>query len=248
MTIVAVVIIPLAVSVHSVLALLFGVTLRPGWNSTIYAPYFVLGAMFSGVAAVILVLAAFRKAYDLEDYIGEKHFKYLANILLALGAGYGYFMFTELFTEGYKMEGYGSHEGAGALLDALMLGQYAPLFWTFVVGGLALPIALISLPPTRTIPWISLASVLIVAGMWLKRFLIVIPGLATPIVPVGWAPYEPSLIEVTVTVGAAAFVPLLLMLFFRVFPIISIYEMEEMEEAAGTHGEGATEGHVAEAW
>ncbi len=113
------------------------------------------------------------------------------------------------------------------------------------MGGLALPLALASLPPTRTIPWIVLASAFVVAGMWLKRFLIVVPGLATPIVPVEWAPYHPSLVEIAVTVGATAFVPLLLMLFFRVFPIISVYEMDEMAEA---QGEEPTEGHVAEAW
>ncbi|HSP54805.1 MAG TPA: NrfD/PsrC family molybdoenzyme membrane anchor subunit, partial [Dehalococcoidia bacterium] len=104
MTIVAVTIIPLAVMVHSVLAWLFGMTVRPGWNSTIFAPYFVVGALFSGVAAVILVVAAFRKAYNLDAFITEQHFKYLANILLALGMGYAYFLFAETLTEGYKME------------------------------------------------------------------------------------------------------------------------------------------------
>src|SRR5574341_1956182 len=120
MTIVAVTIIPLAVMVHSVLAWLFGMTVRPGWNSTIFAPYFVVGALFSGVAAVILVVAAFRKAYRLDDYLKEQHFKYLANILLALGIAYAYFLFAETLTEGYKMEGFGEGEGAGALLEETM--------------------------------------------------------------------------------------------------------------------------------
>ena len=230
MTIVAVTIIPLAVMVHSVLAWLFGMTVRPGWNSTIFAPYFVVGALFSGVAAVILVVAAFRKAYHLEEYITPQHFKYLANILLALAMGYAYFLFAETLTEGYKMEGFGEGEGSGALLHETMLGRYAPLFWGFVLGGLALPIALLSLPFTRNVGGIVAASGLIVLAMWLKRFLIVVPAMATPMMPTGWGAYWPSRVEIAVTLAAAAAVPLLLMLFFRFFPIISIYEMEEVGE------------------
>ncbi len=224
--IIAVIIVPLAVSVHSVLAWLFGVTMRPGWDSTIFGPYFVLGAMFSGVAAVILVLAAFRKAYRLEELITDQHFKYLANILLALGLGYGYFMFSEYLTVGYKM-----HEPEGNLLELLMIGRLAPFFWLFVVGGLLVPTALISLPITRNVAGISLASLAVVLGMWLKRFLIVVPGLAEPIMPTELTIYWPSPIEIAITVGAAAAIPLILMIFFRFFPIISIYEMEEAAEA-----------------
>jgi molybdopterin-containing oxidoreductase family membrane subunit len=229
MTLVAVVIIPLAVSVHSVLAFLFGMTVRPGWNSTLFAPYFVIGALFSGVAAVILVVAAFRKAYHLEAFITDQHFKYLANILLALGMGYAYFMFAEILTEGYKMEGFSEGQGSGALLQELLLGKYAPLFWGFVIGGLATPITLLSLPMTRTVGGIATAAALVVVAMWLKRFLIVVPAMATPMMPTEWGAYWPSRVEVAVTLAAAAAVPLLLMLFFRVFPIISIYEMEELE-------------------
>jgi molybdopterin-containing oxidoreductase family membrane subunit len=243
MTVVAVVIIPLAVSVHSVLAWLFGMTVRPGWNSTIYAPYFVVGALFSGVAAVILVLAAFRKAYHLEPFITERHFKYLANMLLALGMGYAYFLFAEVLTEGYKMEGMSLHEGSGPLLEEMMLGRYALLFWGFVLGGLAAPIALVSLPLTRNVNGIVLASFLVVVAMWLKRFLIVVPSMATPMMPIEWGAYWPSRIEIAITLAAAAAVPLLLMLFFRIFPVLSIYEMEEVAE----HEEAAPDSEQAPA-
>jgi molybdopterin-containing oxidoreductase family membrane subunit len=239
MTLVAVVIIPLAVSVHSVLAFLFGMTVRPGWSSTIFAPYFVIGALFSGVAAVVLVVATFRKAYQLEAFITDQHFKYLANILLALGMGYGYFMFAEILTEGYKMEGFSEGQGSGALLQELMLGGYSPLFWGFVIGGLAAPIALLALPRTRTVLGISVAAALVVVAMWLKRFLIVVPAMATPMMPTGFGAYWPSRVEVAVTLAAAATVPLLLMLFFRLFPIISIYEMEELESRSNQAEEAA---------
>jgi molybdopterin-containing oxidoreductase family membrane subunit len=230
MTLVAVMIIPLAVSVHSVLAWLFGMTVRPGWDSTLYAPYFVVGALYSGVACVILVIAGFRKAYHLEEYLTDRHFKYLANMLLALGMGYAYMMFAEILTEGYKMEGFGEGQGSGALLQEMMLGRYAPLFWGFALGGLALPLALVAMPRTRTVNWIALASGLVVLAMWLKRFLIVVPAMATPMMPTNWGAYWPSRVEIAITLAAAAAVPLLLMLFFRLFPIISIYEMEELAE------------------
>jgi molybdopterin-containing oxidoreductase family membrane subunit len=248
MTVVAVVIIPLAVSVHSVLAWLFGMTMRPGWNSTIYAPYFVVGALFSGVAAVIIIVAAFRKAYHLEAFITEQHFKYLANMLLALGMAYAYFLFAEVLTEGYKMEGMSMDEGSGQLLEELLLGKYAPLFWGFVAGGLAIPIALTSLPLTRNVSGIVTASVLVVGAMWLKRFLIVVPSMAAPIMPIGSGAYWPSRVEIAITLAAAAAVPLMLMMFFRIFPILSIYEMEEVTEHEEPEPEQGPEASGVSAW
>jgi len=225
-TVVAITIIPLAVAVHSVLAFLFGVTSRPGWDSTIFAPYFVLGAMFSGVATVILAVAGFRWAYHLEDYIERKHFEYLALIMLTLGVAYGYFMFSEYLTEGYKM-----HEGVGTNMELLITGDLAPFFWLFGLGGLILPILLVALPFTRNISGITVAALAVVLGMWLKRFLIVVPVLAEPLMPSEVVIYWPSRVEIAITAGAAAAIPLLMLLFFRVFPIISVYEIEEMAEA-----------------
>ncbi len=236
-TVVAIVIIPLAVSVHSVLAFLFGVTSRPAWDSTILAPYFVLAAMFSGVATVILVTAAFRWAYHLEEYIEVKHFKYLAFIMMALGAGYGYFMFAEYLTEGYKM-----HAGPGAVLELLLVGRLAWAMWLFGIGGLIVPILIVALPWTRNITGITIASAAVIAAMWLKRFLIVVPGLAQPLMPSDVVIYVPSRVEIAITLGAAAAIPLLMMLFFRIFPIISIFEIEEIAEAqSGHHEEAAAE-------
>jgi len=229
-TVVAIVIIPLAVSVHSVLAFLFGVTSRPAWDSTILAPYFVLAAMFSGVATVILVTAAFRWAYHLEAYIEEKHFKYLAFLMMTLGAGYGYFMFAEYLTEGYKM-----HQGPGSILELLLVGRLALFMWLFGIGGLIVPILLVALPWTRNVRGISVAALAVVLAMWLKRFLIVVPGLAQPLMPSDVVVYYPSRVEVAITLGAAAAIPLLMMLFFRLFPIISIFEIEEIAAEAERH-------------
>ncbi len=234
-TVVAIVIIPLAVSVHSVLAFLFGVTSRPGWDSTIFAPYFVLGAMFSGVATVIIAVAGFRWAYHLEEYITRKHFEYLGYIMMTLGAAYGYFMFSEYMTEGYKL-----HEGSREMMELLIVGRLAPFMWLFGIGGLFVPVLLVALPFTRNIFGITLAATAVLLAMWLKRFLIVVPGLAEPMMPTPMVIYWLRRVEIMITLGAIAAIPLLMMLFFRLFPIISIFEIEEVaEEDAERHAAAA---------
>jgi len=222
--IMAVLIIPLAVSVHSVLAWVFAVTVRGGWHSTIFAPLFVLAAMLSGVAAVILVVAALRAAYGLGRFITAMHFRYLSYLLIALGAGYLYFMVSEYLTEGYVAE-----ETSGPVLEALFVGQFAPAFWAFTIGGLLLPLVLAALPGRFPIARACAASILVVAGMWLKRFLIVVPGVAAPIMPWDWGRYAPTWVEIAITIGSAAAIPLLLIVFFRFFPVMSVHEAEEVE-------------------
>ena len=222
--IMAVLIIPLAVSVHSVLAWLFAVTVREGWHSTIFAPYFVLAAMLSGVAAVILVIAAFRKVYGLQEFITAKHFRYLSYLLVALGAGYLYFMVSEYLTEGYVLE-----QGTAPVLESIFIGQYAPAFWAFTLGGLVLPLVLAAAPGRYVVARACTASLLVVAGMWLKRFLIIVPGMAEPIMPWDWGRYSPTWVEILITVGSAAAIPLMLIVFFRFFPVMSVHESEEIE-------------------
>lgn len=225
--IMAVLIIPLAVSVHSVLAWLFAVTVRGGWHSTIFAPLFVLAAMLSGVAAVILVVASLRQVYGLQRFITARHFRYLSYLLIALGMAYLYFMVSEYLTEGYVLE-----ESTAPVLEAIFVGQYAPAFWAFSIGGLVVPLFLAGLPGRFPVARACLASGLVIAGMWLKRFLIVVPGMAGPIMPWEWGRYAPTWVEVAITLGAAAAIPLMLILFFRFFPVMSVHELDETE---GTH-------------
>jgi Ni/Fe-hydrogenase subunit HybB-like protein len=222
-TVVAILIIPIAVLVHSVLSWGFALTGRPGWHSTIFAPYFVVAALFSGVAMVILIVAGFRRGYRLQKFIGPKHFIYLGYLMLTLDLLYLYFTFTELLTEGYVM-----NEETAPVLDALLVGQYAPLFWLFIIGGGIVPILLVAIPRTRTIPGIVVAAALVVSGMWLKRLLIVVPAVAHPLIAGSWGSFHPTWVAVAITVGAAAAIPLCLMLFFKFIPILSIHEMEEL--------------------
>ena len=237
-TLMAITIIPLAIPVHAVLAWAFAVTSRTGWHSTIFGPYFVVAALFSGVATVILVVAAFRKAYHLEDYIEKKHFQYLAYMMMGLGVVYLYFTFSEFLTEGYVLD-----QEVQGLYESLLVTTYAPMFWAFVIGGMIVPLGLVALPRTRTINWIVCAAALVAIGMWLKRFLIVVPPLA------GDSSYTPSWVEISVTIGALAAIPLLLMLFVRIFPVLSIWEMEEesMVEEPKEHAVGVLDITVAKA-
>ncbi len=231
-TVMSILIVPVAAAVPSVLAWLFAVTVRPGWDSTIFAPYFVLGAIFSGVASLVVVMALVRKAYHLESVITEQHFKMLGYGLIALGSAYLYFMVAEYVTEGYKMG------EAGSQLELVLTGRLAWLFWTFVIGGIILPIIAIALPITRNIPGITIAAFAMVLGMYAKRFLIVVPGLAESILPAGKLQvYHPTWVEITITVAAAAAIPWLLMIFFRLFPVISIYEDGHSEAATAGQGE-----------
>src|SRR6185437_1664245 len=174
-------------------------------------------------------IAGFRHAYRLNAYITLKHFRYLAFILLTLNVLYLYFTFTELLTEGYVM-----NDEVVPVLLALLVGSYAPSFWLFVLAAGLAPLLLIAIPATRTITGIVVASSLVVAGMWLKRILIVVPVVAHPLITGVWGTFAPTGIAMGITIGAAAAIPLLLMLFFKLVPVLSIDEMEEVaaEEAS----------------
>jgi rubrerythrin len=149
----AVIIIPVAVSVHPVVSWVFGMTLRPGWHSTIFGPYFVVGAIFSGIAAIITAMVIFRRAYHLERYLEPRHFRYLAYLLLTLDLLYLYFTFTELLTEGYVM-----NEETVPVVQSLLVGQYAPFFLVFLLGAGVVPLALVAWARTRTVKGIVVAS------------------------------------------------------------------------------------------
>lgn len=231
----AVIIIPVAVSVHTVVSWVFGMTLRPGWHSTIFGPYFVVGAIFSGTAGIITAMVIFRRAYHLERYLLPEHFHKLAKILLVLSLLYAYFTMSEYLTAWY-----GGLESDSRLLG-LLAGNtaFGRSFWLWATFGLFVPIGLLLFPSHRSVGAIMTASVLINVGMWWKRFLIVVPTLETPFIPAqaaGIAPrYFPSLVECLITAGAFAGFLLLFTLFSRLFPILSIWEtVEDAEEVKST--------------
>ena len=224
MGILAITIIPVAILAHSAVAWIFGVTPRPVWNSTIFAPYFVLGAVFSGTGVIVIVMAAYRRAFDLRDFFTDSHFVKLGYILLTLNLAYMYFTFSEYWTIGYTVQA-----DYQAPLAAILTGAHAWAFWFAIILGMLAPAALVALPQTRTVGGITTASVLVVVGMWLKRWIIVVPPLETGMTPGTLGVYSPTWIEWAITAAGAAALALIFLVFQRVFPIISIWEVEHAD-------------------
>jgi len=222
------IIIPLAVLVHSVLAWIFGMTLRPGWHSTIFAPYFVVAAVFSGTGVLIIALWVFRKFYHLESYITKIHFNYLGTILLVLGALYGYFTFSEYLTSWYGSEKW-DMEVVHKLFDT---NEYWWWFFFAVFIGVLLPMVIIIVPRFRNINSITFASLIAVLALWVKRYLIIIPTLETPMMPLQdmrtqYIHYTPTLIEWMLTLAGVAMFCLLFFLFSKFVPLIPIVREDE---------------------
>ncbi|HEY6970348.1 MAG TPA: NrfD/PsrC family molybdoenzyme membrane anchor subunit [Candidatus Angelobacter sp.] len=232
----AIFIIPLAVSVHTVVSWIFAMTLRPGWNSSIFGPYFVVGAIYSGTAAVIFSMYVLRRVFRLQEYVQQLHFRKLGLLLLAFSLIYLYFNVNEYLTVGYKLEG-----TERLLMDRLFGGDYAGLFW--IAQGLCvfLPAALmiVVLGFKRyhrfTIPAVVLSSVMVIVGAWAKRYIIVVPTLRTPFLPSGqrlpwqWTHYHPTWVEWSITAAAVAGFALIYTLMAKLFPIVSIWETREHE-------------------
>jgi Ni/Fe-hydrogenase subunit HybB-like protein len=222
---VSIMIIPLAVSVHSVLAWAFVSTSRPWWHESIWAPQFVVAALYSGVALVILVVAGFRRGYHLQGLINERHFVRLGFILATLSATYIYLAFADLLPGAYVAD-----RGTAAVFTQLLVGRLAPWFWLFAVVGGFLPLLLVALPWTRNVGGMVAAAILVVPMMWLKRILMVV-GPATYDTMTGvFGSYHFTWVAVAITLAATAAIPLLLMLIFRVVPLLSIDEIEEIEQ------------------
>lgn len=222
--IMAVVIIPVAVSVHTVVSWIFGMTMQPMWHSTILGPYFVVGAIFSGIAMLFIFMTLLRRAWHFEKWIGEQQYNYLGLLLLVMSVFWGYFTLAEFLTTGYATL---THETA--VLQAKLTGEYAPAFWMMVVGNLVIPFAILFRRKGRGPLGTFIASLSILVGMWIERFLIVAPSLTRPSLGLLPAVYTPSLTEIAITAGSLALFALLFLLFFKVFPALSVWEIEEGE-------------------
>lgn len=229
-----VLIIPIAVATHSVVSWIFGLTYRSGWDSTIFAPYFVVGALYSGTAMLITMMYIFRRLYGLEDYLTLRHFQLLATLLVVFGLTYIYFTFAEYLTVSYKLE-----EADNDLIQQLFFGRYSTLVWIGFLGGQLLPVMVAALPRTRTINYLFAASILANIGMWIKRLVIVVPSLSEPLLPYDWGVYTPTAVEILITLASFAGFALIITVFAKFFPIISFDEMTEGAEEPAADKDGA---------
>ncbi len=224
--IMAIIIIPIAVSVHTVVSWIFGMTLRVGWHSTILGPYFVVGAILSGIATIILAMAAFRYVYHLEGFIKSEHFRNLGLMLLGLDMILIYFTLSEYLTAAY-----GAESADLAWLHHLGQGPYMYTFWGMVFGGFVAPVAILGLTRAGSIRWTVVAAACINVGMFFERYLIVIPTLAAPQMPTTWATYLPTWVEASITAAAISGFVLLYAVFSKLFPLVSVWEVKEGKEA-----------------
>jgi molybdopterin-containing oxidoreductase family membrane subunit len=222
MTIMMCVIIPVAVSVHTVVSWIFAMSLREPLNSTVFGPFFVAGAIYSGIAAIIVLVAVFRRLLHLEEYITRTQFLSLGYLLGAFTLIMLYFNLQEYVTTGYKMSA-----GTPFEFEQLILGPLAGLFWFYLLGGIALPGLIILWPRTRTIDGIVAAAVLALLGMWVERYLIVVGGLRVPLMAYDPASYSPSWVEWSIFAGALALFALIVSVFAKLFPVVSLWEVIE---------------------
>jgi Ni/Fe-hydrogenase subunit HybB-like protein len=223
MQIMAVAIIPVAVSVHTIVSFDFSMAPVPMWHSTIFGPYFVAGAIFSGIAAL-------RRFLRLEAYLQPAHFQNLGKLLLLMSLLWAYFVFAERLTIWY-----GNDPAERAVMLVTQKGSFAPLYWTMVVCNFVIPFSILSLRKLRTITGCVIASFGVLIGMWLERFLIIVPSLGHKYLPYAWGTYRPRPIEILVTVSTFAAMMLLYALFSKFVPIISFWEMK-----AGAHPSAET--------
>jgi molybdopterin-containing oxidoreductase family membrane subunit len=225
--IMAVAIIPIAISVHTVVSWIFSMTPRPMWHTTILGPYFVVGAIFSGIAALIIAMAIIRKVYGFEAYLKPIHFNYLGMLLLTMTSLWFYFTFAEFLTTGYV----GLTEDWQVFVSKVT-GQFSSLFW-FMAVAMTVAFFLLALARRKwPIGSTCIASAFIIVGMWIERYSIVVPTL-TRYDEQGRAAhiYWPSMIEWLITLGSVAGFVLLYVVFAKLFPLISIWEVEDGKEA-----------------
>ncbi|HXG93693.1 MAG TPA: NrfD/PsrC family molybdoenzyme membrane anchor subunit [Blastocatellia bacterium] len=220
--IMAVVIIPVAVSVHTIVSWDFAMAIRPMWHSTIFGPYFVAGAIFSGIAALILAMAVIRRALHLEDYLRPIHFNYLGLLLLTMSLIWFYFTFAEYLTTWY-----GNEPAEMAVFNSKVSGAYSPMFWTMVACCFFIPFPILAIKKLRTIKGTVIASAAVVVGMWIERFLIIVPTLAHPRLSFNWGTYRPTWVEILLTTGPFAYFVLLYAIFVKLFPIVAVWEYKE---------------------
>jgi molybdopterin-containing oxidoreductase family membrane subunit len=224
MAIMAIAIVPVAVSVHTIVSFDFSMAPVPMWQTTIFGPYFVAGAIFSGIAGLLIAMAVLRRVLHLEQYLHPIHFENLGKLLLVMALLWGYFVFNERLVTYY-----GNEPSEMAVFWRTQRESFAPLYWTMVVGNFVLPLVIMGIRRFRTITGCVIASIGVIVGMWLERFLIIVPALGHKYLPYSYGRYEPQPVEIIIAGATFAAMALLYVLFVKIVPIISIWELKAGE-------------------
>ena len=220
-----IIIIPVAVSVHTVVSWVFGMTLREPWDNPMFGAFFVAGAIYSGIATIIIVMVLIRKAYRLEQYITTQHFINLAYMMAGLGLIMMYFNILEFVTTGYKLVGEEEEH-----FRALFTGALAPYYWFYGLGGLVLPVLIMLFPWTRNMVGIVTAAIFVDIGMFMERYFIVVGGTRLPTMPYEPGTYAPTWVEWSIMAGGFALFALIILVIIKIVPVIAIWEVAEHHE------------------
>jgi molybdopterin-containing oxidoreductase family membrane subunit len=214
---------PLVISVHSIVSMDFATSVLPGWHTTIFPPYFVAGAVFSGFGMVTTLLIVTRKVMNLGAYITGQHLDRMAKIMLLTGSLVAFSYATELFTAWY-----GRNPDERFAFWNRATGPYAWAFWTMVLCNALLPQILWLRRARACVPALFVLSVLVNVGMWFERFVIVVTSLHRGYLPSSWVMYTPTLIEVATLIGSFGLFFTCFLLFIRFLPMVAIWEIKEL--------------------
>ncbi len=231
-TILAALATPLVISVHSVVSLDFSIAQLPGWHSTIFPPYFVAGAIYSGFAMVFVLMLPLRRAYGLEDIITERHLDAMAKVTLAMAFVLIYAYAIELFMSWY---------GADAQEHSLSFrerpfGTYALLFWIMIAGNVVAP-QLLWFRRCRTSPFVLFGvSLVVLVAMWLERFIIIVVSLHRDFLPSSWQFYRPTWVDLGLIGGSVGLFGMLFLLFVRFVPLVAISEVKRLRHDLAAAG------------
>lgn len=226
-----VLLIPIALAIHTVTAWLFAMTLRAGWDSPIFGPYFVSGAFVAGSASVIIAMYFYRTNFKLKSYITDDHFDRMGKLLVLVALVYVYFNVNEIIVPAYKLKG-----GEAEHLKSMLMGHDSIMFWLVQIGGLILPFLLLFLKPMRKPLPATILSAIILIGAWFKRYLIVVPIQEHPYLPIQNVPeefmrYTPTVAEIAITGGTFVLVLIIITVLSKLFPVVPIWEIkEELED------------------
>jgi molybdopterin-containing oxidoreductase family membrane subunit len=226
---------PLVVSVHTVVSFDFSIALLPGWHSTIFPPYFVAGAIFSGFAMVLTLAIPIRAAFGLHDFITGHHLENMAKLLLTTGLIVAYGYMSETF-----MTWWGGDVYEQAMMKDRLFGVYGFAYWIVLFCNVAAPQVLWSARARRNVPLLFVLALLINVGMWSERFVIVVQSLHRDFLPAAWGLYVPTIWDWATLLGSIGLFLTLMFLFVRFLPVISMSEMRalihEKKEEGGRAG------------
>ncbi len=221
---------PLVLSVHSVVSTDFATSMVPGWHTTIFPPYFVAGAIFSGFAMVMTLAIIARKIFGLEHFITVRHLENMNKIMLVTGSIVGYSYAMEFFIAWYSGNNYESF----AFINRAF-GPYAWTYWTMITCNVVVPQLFWSKRLRTSVPVMFVASILINVGMWFERFVITVTSLSRDHLPSSWDYYSPTLFDVATFIGTFGLFFTLFLLFLRFLPMISMSEVKGVLQEADPH-------------